>query len=83
MKEVASFHQEDFDELLGVKDVAVRSRRILEDPHFRNQILNKKINGDHGENIAQLVFCGVLCGAAAVHTDRPPECCSFMKKTLT
>ena len=31
----------------------------------------------------QLVFCGVLCGAAAVHTDRPPECCSFVKKTST
>ena len=31
----------------------------------------------------QYVFCGVLCGAAAVHTDRPPECCSLVKKTST
>ena len=32
---------------------------------------------------SQFVFCGVLCGAATVHTDRPPECCSFVKKTST
>ena len=31
----------------------------------------------------QLVFCGVLCGAESAHTDRPPECCSFVKKTST
>ena len=31
----------------------------------------------------QFVFCGVLCGAASAHTDRPPECCSFVKKTST
>ena len=36
-----------------------------------------------GVNAPQFVFCGALCGAAAVHTDRPPECCSFVKKTST
>ena len=38
---------------------------------------------DSSVNGTQLVFCGVLCGAAAVHTDRPPECCSLVKKTST
>ena len=56
MEEVLSHHQEDFDELVGHRDVAIRSQRILEDPHFRNQILNKKINGDHGENIGEALL---------------------------
>ena len=56
MEDVVSIHQEDFDELVGHRDVAIRSRRILEDPHFRNQILNKKINGDHGENIGEALL---------------------------
>ena len=56
MEEVVSIHQEDFDNLVGVRDVAVRSKRILEDPQFRNQILNKKINGDHGEDIGEALL---------------------------
>ena len=56
MEDLVSMHQEDFDELVGHRDVAIRSQRILEDPHFRNQILNKKINGDHGENIGEALL---------------------------
>ena len=56
MEDLVSIHQEDFDELVGHRDVAIRSQRILEDPHFRNQILNKKINGDHGENIGEALL---------------------------
>ena len=56
MEDLVSIHQEDFDELVGHRDVAIRSQRILEDPHFRNQILNKKMNGDHGENIGEALL---------------------------
>ena len=56
MEEVISIHQEDFDELVGFRDVAIRSKRILEDTHFSNQILNKKINGDHSENIGKTLL---------------------------
>ena len=35
------------------------------------------------KGLTQFVFCGVLCGVASAHTDRPPECCSFVKKTST
>ena len=56
MEDVVSLYQEDFEELVQFKDVAIRSKRILEDPHFKNQILNKKINGDHGENIGEALL---------------------------
>ena len=56
MEEVISIHQEDFDELVGFRDVAIRSKRILEDTHFSNQILKKKINEDHGENIGKTLL---------------------------
>ena len=72
MEEVVSLHQDDFDELLGVKDVAVRSKRILEDPHFRNQILNKKINGDLGENIGEALL-GNLKKLMMVHEAKAEE----------
>ena len=72
MEEVVSLHQDDFDELLGVKDVAVRSKRILEDPHFRNQILNKKINGDLGENIGEALL-GNLKMLMMVHEAKAEE----------
>ena len=49
-------NQEDFDELVGFRDIAIRAKRILEDTHFSNQILNKKINEDHGENIGKTLL---------------------------
>ena len=53
MEEIISIHQDDFEELFEYRDVAIRSKRILEDPHFRNQILNKEFSGDSGDNICE------------------------------
>ena len=52
MEEIKTIHQEDFEELVHFRDIAVRSQRIIEDPHFKNQILNKKMDGDRGQNIS-------------------------------
>ena len=53
MEEITSIHQDDFEELFEYRDIAIRARRILEDPHFRNQILNKEFSGDCGDNICE------------------------------
>ena len=53
MEEIISIHQDDFEEIYEYRDIAIRSTRILEDPHFRNQILNKEFSGDSGDNICE------------------------------
>ena len=56
MEDILAIHQEDFEELFEYRDIAIRSERILEDPHFKNQILKKEFSEDCGDNICEALL---------------------------
>ena len=60
MDEIILIHQDDIEELVECKDIAIRSRRIIEDPHFKNQILNKKYKEDQGQNIGEALLDNLM-----------------------
>ena len=71
MEEIISIHQDDFEELVHYRDIATRSQRIIEDPHFKNQIL-KKIEGDSGQNIGEALL-GNLVQLMSVYKAKAEE----------
>ena len=71
MEEIISIHQDDFEELVHYRDIATRSQRIIEDPHFKNQIL-KNVEGDSGQNIGEALL-GNLVQLMSVYKAKAEE----------
>ena len=72
MDEISTIHQDDIEELFEYRDVAIRSRRIIEDPHFKNQILNEKWKEDSGQNIGEALLDNLMT-LMTVHETKAEE----------
>ena len=72
MDEISTIHQDDIEELFEFRDVVIRSRRIIEDPHFKNQILNEKWKEDSGQNIGEALLDNLMT-LMTVHETKAEE----------
>ena len=72
MDDISTIHQDDIEELFEYRDVAIRSRRIIEDPHFKNQILNEKWKEDSGQNIGEALLDNLMT-LMTVHETKAEE----------